>query len=173
MATLRVVPVRHGGNWNPEPLAWKRFAILMGNRHKVRVDLAPPTALVDLDAGRCPAAVMTGTTSFELTDAEAAAVRKFLTAGGTLVVDAGAAEALSHRGKSLLPSGIAAVDGKFAKGANVAVVDPRGGQIARGLSNYSSEQIEQIKGLKSSQIARVLGDKPYDEVIHRNNMTLG
>ena len=92
---------------------------------------------------------------------------------GRIFVDAGAAEALSHRGKSLLPSGIAAVDGKFAKGANVAIVDPRGGQIARGLSNYSSEQIEQIKGLKSSQIAGVLGDKPYDEVIHRNNMTLG
>jgi len=94
-------------------------------------------------------------------------------AAGKLHVDGGAAEALRRRGKSLLPSGVVAVTGRFAKGANVAVVGPDGRQIARGLSNYSSEQIQQIKGLKSSQIAKALGDKPYDEIIHRNNMTLG
>ncbi len=91
---------------------------------------------------------------------------------GRIFVDAGAAEALRQGGKSLLPSGITAVAGKFAKGANVAIVDPAGGQIARGLTNYSAEQIEQIKGLKSSRIAKVLGDRPYDEVVHRNNMAL-
>jgi len=59
-----------------------------------------------------------------------------------------------------------------AGGAVVAVVDASGRQVARGLSNYSSEQLQRIKRLKTSQIAKVLGDKPYDEVIHRNNMTL-
>jgi hypothetical protein len=54
----------------------------------VKVDLAPPTSLADLDASSCAVAVMTGTTRFELTDAEAEAVREFLTGGGTLVVDA-------------------------------------------------------------------------------------
>ena len=92
---------------------------------------------------------------------------------GTIVVDAGAAKALKTGGKSLLPSGIAAVKGRFPKGAIVAVVDAKGGSIARGLTNYSAEQIETIKGLKTSQIAAALGDKPYDEVIHRNNMTMG
>jgi len=91
---------------------------------------------------------------------------------GRILVDAGAAEALRQGGKSLLPSGITAVTGRFAKGANVAIVDPSGRQIARGLTNYSAEQIEQIKGLKSARIAKVLGDRPYDEVVHRNNMTL-
>jgi len=91
---------------------------------------------------------------------------------GRIVVDPGAAKALRQRGKSLLPSGITAVTGKFPKGATVAVVDPSGTELARGLTNYSSEQIEKIKGLKTSQIPKVLGDKPYDEVIHRNNMTL-
>ena len=92
---------------------------------------------------------------------------------GKLVVDVGAATALLKRGKSLLPSGIVAVDGRFAKGASVAIVDGAGGVIARGLTNYSSEQIERIKGLKTSQIAKALGDRPYDAVVHRNNMTLG
>ena len=94
-------------------------------------------------------------------------------AAGKIIVDEGAADALTTGGKSLLPSGITSVSGKFAKGATVAVIDPAGRQIARGLTNYSAEQIEKIKGLKTSRIAGVLGDKAYDEVIHRNNMTLG
>ncbi len=91
---------------------------------------------------------------------------------GRVVVDEGAARALVERGKSLLPSGIVAVAGRFPKGATVAVWDTNGRQIARGLTNYSSGQIDSIKGLRSDRIAEKLGDKPYDEVIHRDNMTL-
>jgi glutamate 5-kinase len=93
-------------------------------------------------------------------------------AAGRITIDAGAAQALRQRGKSLLPSGITAVEGKFSQGASVVIATATGEVVARGLTNYSSDQIEQIKGLKSSQIARVLGDRPYDEVVHRNNMTL-
>jgi len=89
---------------------------------------------------------------------------------GKVLVDAGAAKALQQGGKSLLPSGITAVMGKFAQGAVVAVLGPDGTEIARGLTNYDSEQLVQIKGLKTSQIAKTLGDKLYDEVIHRDNM---
>lgn len=92
---------------------------------------------------------------------------------GRILVDAGAAKALLSSGKSLLPSGITAVAGKFAKGTIVAVLDPTGREIARGQTNYSADQIDKIKGLKTGQIAKVLGEKPCDEVIHRNNMTLG
>ncbi len=91
---------------------------------------------------------------------------------GRVVVDAGAATALRKRGKSLLPSGIVAIEGRFAKGAVVVVVDPSDTEIARGLTNYSASQLQKIKGLRTSQVAAVLGDKPYDEVIHRNNMTM-
>ncbi len=91
---------------------------------------------------------------------------------GKIIIDPGAARALTRRGKSLLPSGITAVSGKFKKGSTVAIYDASGAQIARGLTNYSSDQIEKIRGLKSSRIASVLGDKPYDEIVHRNNMTL-
>ena len=66
----------------------------------------------------------------------------------------------------------AAVSGKFAKGAVVAVLDTTGRQIARGLTNYPADQLVKIKGLRTNQIAKVLGDKPYDVVIHRNNMTV-
>lgn len=91
---------------------------------------------------------------------------------GQILVDAGAAVALTKHGKSLLPSGIRLVRGKFQKGATVTVLDEKGVEIARGLSNYSAEQLQAIRGLKTSRIAKILGDKPYDEAIHRNNMTL-
>ncbi len=91
---------------------------------------------------------------------------------GKILVDAGAGEALRRRGKSLLPSGVVGVEGRFSQGATVAIVGPDGAEIARGLSNYGSDQIDRIKGLRTSQIVRALGDRPYDEVVHRNNMTL-
>ena len=91
---------------------------------------------------------------------------------GKLVVDAGAASALGEKGGSLLPAGVVEVQGKFPKGATVAVVDGKGSEIARGLTNYDSEQLGKIRGLRTRQITQVLGDKPYDEVIHRNNMTV-
>lgn len=91
---------------------------------------------------------------------------------GQVVVDQGAAAALADKGKSLLPSGITRVAGTFGKGAVVSVVDESGSEIARGLTNYSSAQIERIKGLHTSEIAGALGDKPYDVVIHRDNMTV-
>jgi glutamate 5-kinase len=94
---------------------------------------------------------------------------------GRVLVDDGAARALTQRGKSLLPSGILAVFGKFSKGQIIAVIDSAGRPIARGQTNYSSDQIEKIKGMKTSQLAKALGakvDRPRDEVIHRNNMTM-
>lgn len=91
---------------------------------------------------------------------------------GKLVVDDGAVAALRRGGKSLLPSGVTAVIGGFDKGDTVAIVDRAGKPVARGLTNYSAEQADAIKGLKTSQIAKVLGEKPYDELVHRNNMTL-
>jgi len=91
---------------------------------------------------------------------------------GKLVVDNGAVEALVAGGKSLLPAGIAEVQGKFGKGDTVRIVDASGREFARGMTNYNSDALGQIKGLKSHQIAQVLGEKLYDEVIHRNNMTL-
>ncbi len=91
---------------------------------------------------------------------------------GELAVDDGAAKALCEKGKSLLPSGVVEVTGEF-KAGDVVTVRARGGrQIARGRANYSADEVRRIKGLRSSQIAGVLGSHLYDEVIHRDNMTL-
>jgi glutamate 5-kinase len=88
---------------------------------------------------------------------------------GTLEVDAGAARALAEQGRSLLPAGIVACEGHFTEGDPVLVVH-RDQRIAKGLINYSADQVRAIMGKKSSEIAGLLGGKIFDEVIHRNNL---
>lgn len=91
---------------------------------------------------------------------------------GKLVVDDGAHDAIACQGKSLLPSGVLEVEGNFIVGDPVTCIDTEGRIFAKGLVNYSSLDIEKIKGLKTSKIKQVLGSKPYDEIIHRDNMAV-
>lgn len=91
---------------------------------------------------------------------------------GRLVVDEGAKNALLHLGKSLLPSGIRRVEGRFGVGEVAAIVDEAGFEFARGLTNYSSEEVEKIRGTRSDRIESILGYKTTDEVIHRDNMAV-
>jgi glutamate 5-kinase len=93
-------------------------------------------------------------------------------AKGSLILDEGAVKALVESGKSLLPSGIVSVEGGFETGDAVYCLDARGTRIAKGLINYSSAEIERIKGKKTSEIEKVLGYKYSDEAIHRDNLVL-
>jgi glutamate 5-kinase len=89
-----------------------------------------------------------------------------------VVVDEGGRDALVNRNKSLLPGGIVRVEGPFRAGECVNCMDLQGTVFARGLTKYSSTDLEKIKGLKTSQIASVLGHKDYDEVIHRDDLVV-
>lgn len=90
---------------------------------------------------------------------------------GKIIVDDGCAKALL-RHKSLLPSGILDVKGNFQMSSIVDVLDQKKNLIARGISYFSSDEIQQIKGLKSEEIKDVLQDKDYDVIIHANNMVI-
>jgi glutamate 5-kinase len=92
---------------------------------------------------------------------------------GKIYIDDGALNALLKKGKSLLPSGVVKVDGNFIKGDIVSILNVNDNrETARGLMNYSSGEVQRIKGLRSSLIKKTLGYKPYDEIIHRDNMVL-
>lgn len=91
---------------------------------------------------------------------------------GRLILDDGACQALTKKGKSLLPSGITGIEGKFGTGDSVECVDGSGTVIAVGLINYSSEDVGRIKGLKSDRIMEILGFRDSDEVMHRDNLVL-
>lgn len=105
-----------------------------------------------------------------------AAARKRWIAGvlkpeGTLIIDAGAAKALSE-GKSLLPAGIRQIDGRFERGDAVLVKDQAGREIARGLAAYGAADAERIAGKRSLEIEAVLGYRGRDEMIHRDDLAL-
>ncbi len=90
---------------------------------------------------------------------------------GTLTVDAGCARALAQGG-SLLASGITQVEGEFARGDPVAVLDPAGKAVAQGLAEYDAGEVARIMGRRSDEHAALLGYAPRSAVIHRNQMVL-
>ena len=91
---------------------------------------------------------------------------------GQILVDRGAEAAVLKRGKSLLPSGIKEVRGKFSLGDSVVLLNEDQKALAVGMVNYDASDIEKIMGLKSKEIESRLGFKHDDEVIHRDNLVL-
>lgn len=91
---------------------------------------------------------------------------------GSIHLDKGAVKAILQEGRSLLAIGISDVTGQFEKGDVVALVDDQGTEIARGLVNYTSSEVRQIRGSRSPRIAEILGHRPYEEVVHRDNMAV-
>ena len=91
---------------------------------------------------------------------------------GSLVVDQGARKAVVERGKSLLPSGIRQVCGHFGTGDSVSCVGEDGVEFARGLVNYSSDELRRIQGCRTSEIESILGYRYFDEVIHRDDLVV-
>ncbi|MBI0408810.1 MAG: glutamate 5-kinase [Nitrosospira sp.] len=91
---------------------------------------------------------------------------------GKVLLDAGAVEALSSGGKSLLPIGVTKVSGDFERGEVVICLDPAGNEIARGLINYSAAETRRIQQRASHEIEGVLGYVDEFELIHRDNLIL-
>jgi glutamate 5-kinase len=92
--------------------------------------------------------------------------------GRQVIVDDGARTALFTHKKSLLPAGIRDVAGTFSPGDVVDIVDTAGKLLGRGVVNYSSPELRSIMGRKTTEIAGILGSKPYDEAVHRDNLVL-
>lgn len=95
-----------------------------------------------------------------------------LQVGGRVVVDAGAAKRLLEGRASLLPVGVVDVAGEFDRGDVIAVLDPQGREIARGLSNYAAAEARLIRRVPTAQIAAILGFMEEHELIHRDNLVL-
>ncbi|MDR1048227.1 MAG: glutamate 5-kinase [Synergistaceae bacterium] len=117
-----------------------------------------------------------GTLFLPSRDAKGSLRRRWIAVGsaasGAAVVDDGAAEALLHRGKSLLPSGVVKIEGNFNAGDVIGVKNASGVEIARGISSYASQEAVQIAGRQTGEIEKILGRKDYEELIHRNNMVV-
>ena len=115
--------------------------------------------------------------TFFLPDKDRLAARKHwlrytLKPKGSITVDEGAMQAITKRGKSLLPSGIVKVEGRFEYGDAVSLQGLNGKEIGRGLSNYTLDELRKIQGHHTKDIEALLGYKYYDEVVHRDNLVL-
>jgi glutamate 5-kinase len=93
-------------------------------------------------------------------------------AKGKLVVDAGARKAVEINNRSLLPIGIVQVVGSFGKGDVISLCDPDGIEFARGLTNYAAAAVDRIRGLRTDQIRHSVGEYPYEEVVHKDNLVV-
>jgi glutamate 5-kinase len=91
---------------------------------------------------------------------------------GSIVIDSGAVTALVERNKSLLAAGIVKVQGDFAPGDVVEIITADGTTVAQGLTNYTSQDVEKIRGKKSGEVRAMLGSAAYDEVVHRDNLVI-
>ena len=88
---------------------------------------------------------------------------------GEIIIDDGAKRALTN-GKSLLAAGIKKVHGKFNKGDHIKILDLKNKEFARGLSSFTSEEVNKILGCQSNEIQRILGYISKSEVVHKDDM---
>ncbi len=91
---------------------------------------------------------------------------------GEVIIDEGAKDALTQRGKSLLPAGVLAITGTFSPGDAIVLVDHKGAVVARGLTSVSSADLEKVKGMKTAQIADVAPHVAGVEVVHRDHLVI-
>ncbi|HVC80924.1 MAG TPA: glutamate 5-kinase [Chloroflexota bacterium] len=105
-------------------------------------------------------------------DARRRWLRAHLSGRGALLVDEGAARALRRQGRSLLPAGVAGVEGNFVRGEPVEVRDNQGAVIGYGLANYAATEAARILGAQSAAIQSILGYTHGDELIHRDNLVI-
>ncbi len=105
-------------------------------------------------------------------DARRRWLRAHLSGRGALIVDDGAATAIRRQGRSLLPAGVAAVEGHFARGEAVEVRDRQGAIIGYGLANYAATDASRVQGVHSGAIHQILGYTHGEELIHRDNLVI-
>lgn len=91
---------------------------------------------------------------------------------GRLVVDEGAAFAICHKGRSLLPAGVRKVEGNFLRGDTVLILDGERRELARGIASYTAADLRKIAGCRSDEIETILGYTYGDVAVHRNDMIL-
>jgi len=91
---------------------------------------------------------------------------------GRVWIDAGAVRALTSGKKSLLPAGVRRTEGDYVRHDVIEVLDPSGRVVARGLTNYNSQEVARIQGRRTSDIEPLLGARDYDEIIHRDNLVV-
>ncbi|QFZ92300.2 glutamate 5-kinase [Synechococcus elongatus] len=162
-----------GSRWGTGGMATKLTAAKIATQASVRTVITQgrsPDNLLKILAGEAIG------TWFEPQPATVNARKRWIAHGlvptGKLLLDAGAVQAIQSGGKSLLAAGIQAIEGEFEAQDAVQLCDLNGTEIARGLVNYDSQELQQIRGCQSDQIIQILGYEGAETIVHRDNLVL-
>lgn len=150
-------------------LAAARLAARSG-AHTIIAHGRAPNVLLRISAGEQVGTLLTA--DLAPLDARKRWIAGQLRAKGELFVDAGATQAIIHRGVSLLPAGLVAANGSFRRGDMIRVLDPDGVEIAKGLVNYDAGEARKLIGRQSAEIEAVLGYVDEPELVHRDNLVV-
>ena len=131
-----------------------------------------PGILQEVFAGRCPGTLFVPRQRLELSSRDRWIVFGKSGVNKWVIVDEGARKALIEGKKSLLPVGVKGVEGKFERGDVVEIRDKSGNRIGKGLVNFNSDDVRRIMGAKCDDIEKILGQKEYEEIIHRDKMII-
>ena len=143
--TVKLARLQHSGDYDPEPLAYERFAVLLGKETKVKLEVVPPAPIASLGASGAQVATLTGTGPLKLTDEEKAALKKYVEDGGTLVIDAAGGAT------------------QFAESVEQMLLGMYGPDSLRALD--TSSPIYQLKGMEINEVKyrrqarKLMGDK--------------
>lgn len=176
LAELKELQVQTGGsgsNWGTGGMATKIEAARIATSAAVRTVIM--SSAVPGDLKKVLNGEMIGTQFAPQPHANKARKRWIaygLIPNGKLYLDPGAVQAICDRGKSLLAAGIIRVEGDFQSSDAVILCDADGEELARGLVNYSSFELQKIRGRKSESIVDILGYIGAETVIHRDNLVL-
>ena len=129
-----------------------------------------PDALLRLAAGESLGTLLVAQTAKQ--QARKQWMADHLQMRGSVTIDAGAVRKLVTEGKSLLPIGMVAVEGEFSRGEVIAIRDPLGLEVARGLANYASAEARLLCKKPSSEFQSLLGYAAEPEMVHRDNLVL-
>ncbi|MDO4430809.1 MAG: glutamate 5-kinase [Lonepinella koalarum] len=167
---IRAIAGGSGTNLGTGGMSTKITAADVATRSGIETVIAPgnrDNVIVDLAYGKEIG------TKFTVPQAHLESRKQWLFAApsaGTLIIDQGAENAILAQNKSLLPAGIASVEGRFSRGEVVKIRTQNGQDIALGMPRYNSDALEQIKGRKSQEIEHILGYEYGSVAIHRDDM---
>nr|WP_239121454.1 glutamate 5-kinase [Spirulina major] len=173
LATLQVEAGTKGSGWGTGGMATKLAAARIATNAGVKTVIMRGQHPGNIE--RILAGERLGT-QFEPQPRTETARKRWIAHGlitmGTLYLDEGAVTAIRDRGKSLLAAGITQIEGNFPASEAVMLCDSQSRKIARGIVNYSSTELQQIQGVRSEQIAAILGYVGAETIVHRDNLVL-
>ncbi len=168
---VRIARLKHEGNYDPEPLAYERFARLMGRRTKTKVEVRGPMSIRDLPASDAQLATLTGTGPLSLSETEQKTLKAWLERGGTLVIDAAGGSPQFREAAEVLLTGMFGRRAARRLATTAPLLKRKGFEI--GKAHYRSRTRGMLGNTTQPELRAVLLDDRPAVIFSRHDLTAG